>query len=145
MKNKAALECWERFVQQVNLLEVPWKATREHRICSNYFQHSDYIIPPSQNGTCRLKQYVIPSRFDNAHLQPTTSTTHPDALLNRLEISHKRPLVASSVDNDIDDTSPPEKIPKMTPTEEKRDMLQKKAGTKDTKPATTIASHKTKG
>ncbi len=120
VKNKAALELSERFVQQVNLLEVPWKATREHCICSTHFQHSDYIIPPSQNGTCRLKRCVIPSRIN---VQPTTSTTHPDALLNRLELSNKRPLAATSVDND--DTFPPEKIPKTTPTEEKRDMLQK--------------------
>ncbi len=68
VKNKAALELWERFVQRVNLLEVPWKATREHRICSNHFQHSDYIIP--QHGTCRL---VVSSRFNNVHVQPTIS------------------------------------------------------------------------
>ena len=112
MKNKAALECWEQFVQKVNLLDVPWKATREHRICSNHFQHSDYIIPPSQNGTCRLKKYVMPSRFNNGHVQPTISTTHPDALLNRVELSHKRPFVATSINSD--DTSPPEKICKTT-------------------------------
>ena len=84
VKNKAALECWEQFVQQVNLLNVPWKATREHRICSNHFQHSDYIIPPSQNGTCRLKKYVIPSRFNNVQVHPTMSTNHLDELLNRV-------------------------------------------------------------
>ncbi len=72
---------------------------RTSYICSNHFQHSDYIIPPTQNGTCRLKKYVIPSRFNNVHVQPTTSTTHPDALLNRLELSNKRPLAATSVDN----------------------------------------------
>ena len=128
VKNKAALEHWEQFVQKVNLLDVPWRATREHCICSNHFQQSDYIIPPSQNGVCRLKNYVIPSRFNNGHVQPAISTTHPDALLNRVELSHKRPLVATPINSD--NTSPPEKIRKTTSIEEERDMLQKKLGQK---------------
>lgn len=125
MKNKAALKSWEQFVQQVHHMEVPWKATDERRICSNHFQQSDYIIPPSQNGTCRLKKYVIPSISNNVHVQSTIiSTTHPDALLNKLGLSNKRPLSATLENND--NTSPPEKIFKTTSTEEKRDMLQKK-------------------
>ena len=43
----------------------------------------------------------MPSRFDNAH-DIATSTTQPGALLNRLETLHKRPLVASLLDNGRD-------------------------------------------
>ena len=85
----------------MNLPEVPWKATREHHIYAVTISNILTILfPPSQDGTCCLKKYVMPPRFDNAH-DIATSTTQPDALLNRLETLH-RPLVASSLDNDGD-------------------------------------------
>ena len=124
MKNKAALKRWEQFVQHANMYDIPWKATNNHRICSDHFENFDYIIPPSLAGTCRFKKYAIPSRINNSNIQPNVMTTHTDSLLSRLQLSNKRPLAAVSVDND--DQSPPDKIPKMTTTEDNRDMLQKK-------------------
>ena len=69
MKNKHALEQWEHFVQEANrpnILKEPWRATSTSRICSHNFQVTDYIIPPSVNGSCRLKKYVIPSKSHDA-------------------------------------------------------------------------------
>ena len=54
MKNKTIFESWERFFQHINKLLEPWKAASFRRICSDYFQLSDYILPTSSQGTCRL-------------------------------------------------------------------------------------------
>jgi hypothetical protein len=117
MKNNEKLECWESFVEQENILEEPWRAKRGSRICSDHFQLSDYIIPPSSNGTCRLKNNAIPSRSNS-----TQCTTPPDELQSRLEHSNKRPLPPTS----HDETSPAEKVRRTAPAEEKRDELEKK-------------------
>jgi len=119
MKNTKILQCWEHFVQQYNQQEKPWKAKQSHRICSNHFQLSDYVIPPSSNGTCRLKKYAKPS-------QPVPSNTTrcaniPDELHNRIDPLNKRPASSTNFDN----PEPPAKIAKMTP-EEKRDELHHK-------------------
>ena len=124
MKNKHALEQWEEFVQKANgpsALREPWRATSATRICSNHFQTTDYIIPPSANICCRLKKYVIPSKSQ------VTATmfynTIPDDTRCRLDWSNnKRPIPPTDVEN----LSPPQKIAKTASAEEKRDELQTK-------------------
>ena len=37
-----------------------WKANHNSRICSNHFPQFEYIIPPNENGTCRLKTTAYP-------------------------------------------------------------------------------------
>ena len=121
MKDKLALEQWEHFVQEANrpnILKEPWTATSASRICSYHFQATDYIIPPSLNGSCRLKRYVIPSK---CHGAATMSHIPIDARC-RLDLSNKRPTPPT----DLENLSPPEKVAKTVSTEEKRDELQKK-------------------
>ena len=107
MKNKPALEQWEHFVQKANgprVCKELWRATSVSHICSNHFQMTDYIIPPSANGSCRLKKYVIPSK---SHETPATFyTTIPNDTRCRLHRSNKRPIPP----NDLENLSPPEKI-----------------------------------
>ena len=119
MKNAKILECWEHFVQQSNQQEEPWKPKQNHRICSNHFRFSDYIILPSSNGTCRLKKYAIPSQPVPPNTTP--SATIPDELHSRIDPLNKRPASPSNYNS----TEPPAKTAKMTP-EEKRDELHKK-------------------
>ena len=60
--NPSLLEKWESIVREIN--STPdWKATRFTYICSNHFPQQEYIIPPSQNGPCRLKNTALPSIF----------------------------------------------------------------------------------
>ena len=100
MKNNEKLECWESFIEEENIIEEPWS-------------------PHSSNGTCRLKYYAIPSRsIQNS----TQCTPPPDELQSRLEHSNKRPLPPTN----HDEMSPPEKVRRSTPAEEKRDELGKK-------------------
>ena len=41
-----------------------WKATVHSHICSKHFScDQDYIIPPSHDGTCRLKHNAVPTIF----------------------------------------------------------------------------------
>ncbi len=61
MKNESLLEQWEKIVQKENM--VPWKATTSSRICSNHFEPTDYIIPPSSSTPFRLKPNALPSIF----------------------------------------------------------------------------------
>jgi hypothetical protein len=115
MKDKPALEQWEHFVQEANrpnILKEPWRATSTSRICSHHFQVTDYIIPPSVNGSCRLKRYVIPSK---SHDAATMLYTIPNKTRCRLDLSNKRPIPPT----DLENLSPPEKIAKTASTEEK--------------------------
>ncbi|CAB4014005.1 THAP domain-containing 1-like [Paramuricea clavata] len=122
MKDKHALEQWEHFVQEANrpnILKEPWRATSTSRLCSDHFQVTDYITPPSVNGSCRLKKYVIPSK---SHDTATMLFTIPNKTRCRLDLSNKRPIPTT----DLENLSPPEKIAKTASTEEKRDELQTK-------------------
>ena len=107
------------------MYNILWKATNNHHICSDHFENSCYIIPPSLAGACQLKKYAIPSRINDANIQPYVTTTHPYSLLSRLQCPYKRPHATASVDNDDQPEPPPEKIPKITTTEDNRDMLEK--------------------
>ena len=114
MKNESLLEQWEKIVQKENM--VPWKATTSSRICSNHFEPTDYIIPPSSSTPCRLKPNALPSIF------PPHEFEEPSiALQSRLEFPSKRPL--SSVDNTM---SPPAKAAKAASEDNERDELEKK-------------------
>ena len=62
LKNELTIEHWKRFVNQNNSPTAPWKATTASRICSDHFHNTDYIIPPSKHGTCRIKKYARPSK-----------------------------------------------------------------------------------
>ena len=42
---------------------IEWKATHFSHICSNHFTIQDYVIPPSDNETCRLKHNAVPTSF----------------------------------------------------------------------------------
>ena len=84
-KNKTIRENWERFVQHTHKLPEPWKAASSCRICSDHFQLSDYILPPSSQGTCRLKKYAIPTT------PISTSATSSDEL-HSMVYSNKRSL-----------------------------------------------------
>ena len=123
MKNKPALEQWEHFVQKANgpsILKEPWRATSASRICSHHFEVTDYIIPPSVNGLCRLKKYAILSK---SHVPATFYATIPSDTRCRLDWSNnKRPIPPSDLENLL----PPEKIVKTASAEEKRDELQTK-------------------
>ena len=58
--NPALLQKWESIVRKIN--ETPnWKATRFTYVCSNHFPRQEYIIPPSQNGPCRIKIQLYPA------------------------------------------------------------------------------------
>ena len=99
MKDKHALEQWEHFVQEANrpnILKEPWRATSTSRICSHHFQVTDYIIPPSVNGSCRLKKYVIPSK---SHDAATMLYTIPNKTRCRLDLSNKRPIPPTDLEN----------------------------------------------
>ncbi|CAB4006611.1 THAP domain-containing 9 [Paramuricea clavata] len=56
------LEKWEEAVRDANN-RPEWKATKYSHVCSNHFHHREYIIPPSDNGTCRLKNNAVPTTF----------------------------------------------------------------------------------
>ena len=62
LKNVPLLEKWEKAVNNANNSSV-WKATHFSHICSNHFTIQDYVIPPSDNGTCRLKHNAVPASF----------------------------------------------------------------------------------
>ena len=95
---------------------LPWKTTGSSRICSNHFEPTDYIIPPSSSTPCRLKPNALPSIF------PPHEFEEPSiALQSRLEFPGKRPL--SSVDNTM---SPPAKAAKAASEDNERDELEKK-------------------
>ena len=62
--NPSLLEKWESIVREIN--NTPdWKTTRFTYICSNHFPQQEYTIPPSQNGSCRLKNTALPSIFSS--------------------------------------------------------------------------------
>jgi hypothetical protein len=94
-----------------------WKATNYSRICSDHFEITEYIIPPSSNGTCRLKRKAIPSRSNITR----TALPLPDELQSKLEVSNRRPFPPTSHENLV----PPAKVAKPLPAE-KRDTLEQK-------------------
>ena len=59
LKNVLLREKWEKAVNNANN-SSEWKAAVSH-ICSNHFTIQDYVIPPSDNGTCRLKHNAVPT------------------------------------------------------------------------------------
>ena len=62
MKNKTIFQKWEHAVQSATNGNE-WRATRHSLVCGRHFEQSDYTLPPSINGTCRLKRNVVPSVF----------------------------------------------------------------------------------
>jgi hypothetical protein len=52
------LEKWEEAVRDANN-HPEWKTTKYSHVCSNHFHHREYIIPPSDNGICRLKKNAV--------------------------------------------------------------------------------------
>ena len=110
------LKQWEHFVQQANLLKVAWKATPLVRICSDHFNETDYIIPPSSNGTCRLKKNAVPSKSSSLHGTPYAAI--PSEVRCRLDLSNKRPFPPT----DLENLAPPIKTKKTE--EEKRNELE---------------------
>ena len=114
MKNKTICESWERFVQRTNKLPEPWKAASSCRICGDHFQLSDYILPPSSEGTCRLKKYAIPSTSISAN---TTSSDE----LHSMVYSNKRPFPSLDPEN-----LPPAAKIRRTATTDQREELKSK-------------------
>ena len=88
MKNKTICESWDRFVQHTKKLLEPWKAASFCRICSDYFQLLDFILPTSSQGTCRL----IPS---------TSISTNGASIyeLHSMVYSNKRPFPSLDPEN----------------------------------------------
>lgn len=107
---------WECFVQKANQ-HASWTATNYSRICSDHFEITEYIIPPSSSGTCRLKKYAIPSKFNTTYTAPSL----PDEQQSRLDISNKRPFPPTNDEN----LQPPTKVAKPLPAES-RDALEQK-------------------
>ena len=62
LNNPPVLEKWEEAVRDANN-RPEWKATKHSHVCSNHFHRQEYIIPPSDNGTCRLKKNAVPTTF----------------------------------------------------------------------------------
>ena len=65
LNNPPVLEKWEKAVRDSNNFP-DWKATQSSCICSNHFPQWEYIIPPSENGTCRLKNTAVPTILPQA-------------------------------------------------------------------------------
>ena len=82
------LKKWENAVRKVNQLGEVWKATRFSHICSHHFERLDYTIPPSSNGTCRLKQSAVPSVVFQLGIDEIS-----EEVRSRLELPRKRPLL----------------------------------------------------
>ena len=63
--NPSLLEKWKCVVREIN--STPdWKSTRFTYIhVCNHFPQQEYIIPPSQNGPCSLKNTALPSIFSS--------------------------------------------------------------------------------
>ena len=91
--NPSLLQKWENIVRDIN--DTPdWKATRFTYICSNHFPQQEYIIPPSQNGPCRLKNTALPSIFTT---QCTNNYGISTSLRTKLESPcHLSPLTTLS-------------------------------------------------
>ena len=62
LKNVPLLEKWQKAVNNANN-SSEWKATHFSHICSNHITIQDYVIPPPDNGTCRLKHNAVPTSF----------------------------------------------------------------------------------
>ncbi len=65
MKNEPLLEQWER---KYGTLECH---TSSSRMCSNHFEPTYYIIPPSSSTPCRLKPNALPSIFPPHEFEET--------------------------------------------------------------------------
>ena len=63
MKDEARLQQWEEIVNRVKNYPNARKATRHKYICSRHFEREDYILPPSEASSCRLKRNATPSLF----------------------------------------------------------------------------------
>lgn len=74
--NPPVLEKWEKAVRSTNNCPE-WKANHTSRICSNHFPQFEYIIPPTENGTCRLKttSKMCERMESSCNLKPLTSFT----------------------------------------------------------------------
>ena len=78
MKDKARLSRWEEIVSRVKNYPDGWRATRHSYICSQHFENEDYILPPSEAGSCRLKRNATPSLF-KLTCKPFTYNTTEEA------------------------------------------------------------------
>ena len=127
LKNKHTIEHWERFVNQNNSPTAPWKATTASRICSDHFHHADYIIPPSQQGTCRMKKYACPSKPIDLILTTATNSMNEQKSMND---SYTRPTSFPPTDSvvspaDSDQLPPPAKICRVDTMDERHEMEKK--------------------
>ena len=127
LKNKHTIEHWKRFVNQNNSPTAPWKATTASRICSDHFHHADYIIPPSQQGTCRMKKYACPSKPIDLILTTATNSMNEQKSMND---SYTRPTSFPPTDSvvspaDSDQLPPPAKIRRVDTMDERHEMEKK--------------------
>lgn len=65
LTNKPLLERWENIIRKENN-EQGWQATPVSRICSSHFSKHNYILQPSTNGSCRIKNNAVPTIFATA-------------------------------------------------------------------------------
>ena len=114
-----------------SILEEAWRATSASRMCNHHFEVTDYIIPPSVNGSCRLKKYAIPSK---SHVPATFYATIPSDTRCRLDWSNnKRPISPSDLENL---SRPEKKLPKLH-LQKKKEMSYKQNLDKKNKKFTT--------
>ena len=127
LKNELTIEHWERFVNQNNSPTAPWKATTASRICSDHFDNTDYIIPPSNHGTCRIKKYARPSK----HIDLVTPATNSINEKENTNDANSRPksfppshsvVFPSELDPDL---PPPAKIRRVDTMDERHEMQKK--------------------
>jgi len=64
LNNPKVLGKWVKAVREENN-DLDWNATGYTYICSNHFCQDEYIIPPSEDTTCRLKSTAVPTIFNS--------------------------------------------------------------------------------
>ena len=81
MKDEKRLQRWEEIVKRVKNVADGWRATKHSYICSRHFEKEDYVQPPSEARSCRLKRNATPSLFKLTYTQHflTTSQRMQDA------------------------------------------------------------------
>ena len=63
MKDEKRLQRWEEIVKRVKNVPDGWRATKHSYICSRHFEKEDYVQPPTEARSCRLKRNATPSLF----------------------------------------------------------------------------------
>lgn len=127
LKNELTIEHWERFVNQNNSPTAPWKATTASRICSDHFHNTDYIIPPSKHGTCRIKKYARPSKPIDLVTPATNSINDKENTNDANSTPTSFPPTDSVVfPSELDpDLPPPAKIRRVDTMDERHEMQKK--------------------